>query len=133
MNEIIYFGRGTPRQVTAHPSSSYFEPPYAQAYTQYEPDRARALLDELKLKDVNGDGLREYSDGSPLTITLEFIDWETPQEITLELVSNYWREVGIDLRLKIVNSALQSARAQAGKMQMTAWHADRVTAIGQSC
>lgn len=129
MNEIIYFGRGTPHQVTAHPSSSYFEPWFARSYTGYEPDRARALLDELELNDVDGDGLREYADGSPLTITLEFIDWETPKEISLELVSSYWREVGIDLRLKIVDSSLQSARAQAGKMQMTVWHADRVTDI----
>ena len=129
MNEIIYFGRGTPRQVTAHPSSSYFEPPFARAYTEYDPDRARALLGELGLEDIDADGLREYADGSQLTITLEFIDWETPKEITLELVSNYWREVGIDLRLKIVDSSLQSARAQAGKMQMTVWHADRVTDI----
>ena len=47
----------------------------------------------------------------------------------MELVSNYWREVGIDLRLKQVDRSLQSARARAGKMQMTVWHADRVTDI----
>ena len=129
MNQIIYFGRGTPRQVTAHPSSRMFVPEYATAYTQYDPDRARSLLDELGLKDVDGDGLREYPDGEPLTITLEFMDWETPKAITLELVSVYWREVGIDVRLKIVDMALQTARAHAGKMQMTGWHADRVTDI----
>ncbi len=129
MNEIIYFGRGTPRQVTAHPSSSYFEPEYATAYTEYDPDRARALLDEVGLADVDGDGLREYADGTQLTITLEFYDWETPKAINLELVANYWREVGIDLRLKVVDGNLQSARAQSGDMQMTAWHADKVTDI----
>ena len=129
MNEIIYFGRGTPRQVTAHPSSACFVPAFARAYTEYDPVRARALLDEMGLEDVNGDGLREYPDGTPLTITLEFIDWETPKAITLELVANYWREAGIDLRLKVVDANLQSARAQAGDMQMTVWHADRVTDI----
>jgi len=129
MNEIIYFGRGTPRQITAHPTSACFVPAFAQAYTKYDPVRARALLDEMGLADVNGDGLREYADGTPLTITLEFIDWETPKEITLELVANYWREAGVDLRLKVVDGNLQSARAQAGDMQMTVWHADRVTDI----
>ena len=129
MNEIIYFGRGTPRQVTAHPSSVFFVPAFATAHAEYDPDRARALLDELGVVDIDDDGLREYPDGSPLTITLEFIDWETPKGITLELVAAYWREVGIDLRLKVVDSNLQSARAQAGEMQMTAWHADRVTDI----
>jgi len=129
MNEIIYFGRGTPRQVTAHPTSACFEPEFARAYTEYDPVRARELLDEMGLDDIDGDGLREYADGMPLTITLEFIDWETPKAITLELVANYWREIGIDLRLKVVDGNLQSARAQAGDMQMTVWHADRVTDI----
>ena len=129
MNQIIYFGRGTPRQVTAHPSSVFYEPQFATIHTEYDPDRARALLDDIGLADVDGDGHREYADGSPLTITLEFIDWETPKGITLELVAAYWREIGIDLRLKVVDSNLQSARAQAGEMQMTAWHADRVTDI----
>jgi peptide/nickel transport system substrate-binding protein len=129
MNQIIYFGRGTPRQVTAHPSSSMFEPVFATAYTQYDPSRANILLNELGLLDVDGDGLREYPDGTPLTITLEFMDWETPKAITLELVSLYWHEVGIDLRLKIIDRGLQSARAQANEMQMTVWHADRVTDI----
>ena len=49
--------------------------------------------------------------------------------MTMELVREYWREVGIDLRLKSVERRLQSERAQANKMQMTLWHADKVTDI----
>ncbi|MEM7018408.1 MAG: ABC transporter substrate-binding protein [Pseudomonadota bacterium] len=129
MNDIIYFGYGTPRQVTAHPTSIYFEPEFATAHTEYDPDTARALLDEVGLKDLDGDGLREYPDGKPFTITLEYIDFETPKGISMELVSHYWREVGIDLRLKLVDGNLQAARAVGGEMQMTIWHADRVTDI----
>ena len=129
MNELIYFGRGTPRQVTAHPSGSYSEPEFATAYIEYDPDRARALLDEVGVKDVDGDGLREFPDGSQLTITVEYIDWETPKAINMDLVSAYWREVGIDLRQKQVDSSLQTARAVAGHMQMTLWHADHVTDV----
>ena len=129
MNKIIYFGRGVPRQVTAHPSSSYFEPQFASAYAQYDPSRANALLDDLGLRDANNDGLREFPDGSPLTLTLEYIDFETPKAISMDLVSDYWRDIGIDLRLKIVDNGLQSARAEAGTMEMTLWHADRVTDI----
>ena len=129
MNQIIYFGRGVPSQVTAHPSSSYYEPAFASAYIEYDAPKARALLDEMDLADVDGDGLREYPDGSPLTITLEYLEFETPKAITMELVREYWREVGIDLRLKLVDGGLQDARAVAGQMQMTLWHADRVTDI----
>jgi peptide/nickel transport system substrate-binding protein len=129
MNQLIYFGRGTPRQVTVHPSSRYFEAHYATDYTDYDPDRARLLLDEIGLHDIDGDGLREYADGSKLTITVEYIDWETPKAINMELVTSYWQAVGIDLRQKLVDSSLQAARAQSGEMQMTLWHADRVTDI----
>ena len=96
MNEVIYFGRGVPSQVTAHPSSRWHEDRFAQAHIRYDPDYARALLDELGLHDTDGDGLREYADGSRLTITFEYLDFETPKEITMELVRDYWREVGID-------------------------------------
>ncbi len=129
MNQIIYFGRGVPSQVTAHPSSSYYEEAFAKAYTEYDPERSRALLDEMGVVDVDGDGLREYPDGSPLTVTLEYLDFETPKAITMELVRAYWREVGIDLRLKLIDGGLQNARAMAGLMQMTLWHADRVTDV----
>ena len=129
MNEIIYFGLGAPRQVTVHPSSAYYEPEFASAHADYDPARSRALLDEMGLADNNGDGFREYPDGAPLTITMEFLDFETPKGISMELVREYWREVGIDLRLKQVDRGLQNARASAGAMEMTLWHADRVTDI----
>ena len=129
MNEVIYFGRGTPSQVTAHWSSRWYEKRFAEAHIRYDPDYSRELLDELGLFDVDGDGLREYPDGSKLIITLEFIDFETPKGISLELVRDYWREVGIDLRLKSIERRLQAERAMSNKMQMTAWHADKVTDI----
>ncbi|MDE0450393.1 MAG: ABC transporter substrate-binding protein [Gammaproteobacteria bacterium] len=129
MNEVIYFGQGTPSQVTAHWSSRWYEKRFAEAHLRYDPDYSRELLDELGLFDVDGDGLREYPDGSSLIITLEYLDFETPKGIALELVRDYWREVGIDLRLKSVESRLQTERAMANKMQMTAWHADKVTDI----
>lgn len=129
INEIIYFGRGVPRQVTVIPQSDYFEQPFADAYTQYDPDLANRLLDAIGLKDENGDGLREFPDGSSLTITVEYVDTETPKQVTMELVASYWRAIGIDLRLKLIDRGLQYARAISGDMQMSVWHADRTTDI----
>jgi ABC-type transport system substrate-binding protein len=37
---------------------------------KFDPARAKALLDELGLRDANGDGVRERSDGGPLGFTL---------------------------------------------------------------
>ena len=129
MNQTIYFGLGVPRQVTVHPSSAYYEPEFALAYTQYDPHRAGALLDAMGVKDADGDGSRDYPDGTPLTITMEYLDFETPKGISMELVREYWLDIGIDLRLRLVDRGLQNARASSGAMEMTLWHADRVTDI----
>lgn len=129
MNEIIYFGRGVPRQVTVIPDSDFFEPRFATAYTQYDPSQANGLLDELGLIDIDGDGLREYADGGKLILTVEYVDTETPKQISMELVTSYWQAVGVDVRLKQIDRGLQYARAIANEMEMTVWHADRTTDI----
>lgn len=129
MNEIIYFGRGTPRQVTVIPTSDYFEPHFATAYTEYEPDTANSFFDEIGLVDIDGDGLRELADGSKLILTVEYVDTETPKQISMELVASYWQAVGIDVRLRIIDRTLQYARATSGDFEMTVWHADRTTDI----
>ena len=65
MNDVIYFNKGVPSQVTAHPTSRWYEKRFADAHTRYDPDYSRALLDELGLKDITGDGLREYPTARP--------------------------------------------------------------------
>ncbi len=128
MNNVIYFGRGTPRQATVIPTSRFFEPGFESAYANYNPDQSRRWLDEMGVTDSDDDGRREF-EGEPLTITLEYLDFETPKEISLELITSYWRAIGLDIRLKQVDPALQDSRARAGLMEMTVWHADRTTDI----
>lgn len=129
MNEIIYFGRGTPRQVTVIPDSDYFEPEFATAYAEYDVDAANALLDEIGLLDIDGDGLREFPDGERMTLTVEYVDTETPKQVSMELVASYWNAVGIDARQRLIDRELQYSRAIAGELEMTVWHADRTTDI----
>lgn len=129
INEIVYFNQGTPRQTTVIPSSRFYEPEFATAHIEYDPERARKLLDAVGMRDVDGDGIRERPDGKPLNVTIEWLDIEVPRGVTLELVTSHWLEVGVDIKLKEINRGLQSARARSNAMQMTIWHADRSTDI----
>ena len=125
VNQVAYYGHGVPRQLTVVPSSRYYEPAFARAWAEFDPQRASAMLDQMGLVDRNGDGRRERPDGEPLEITLEYMIGETPKQITLELVTAHWREVGVHVNLKQINGSLQGIRARAGLMDMTIWHADR--------
>lgn len=129
MNDIIYFGRGVPRQVTVIPESEYFEPAFATAYTEYDPLEAKRLLDEVGLVDIDGDGLRELPDASKFIPTVEYVNTETPKQISMELVASYWNAVGIDVRHRLIDRGLQLARAMSNEFVMTLWHADRTTDI----
>jgi peptide/nickel transport system substrate-binding protein len=125
INGIVYYGHGVPRQLTVVPTSRYFEPEFARAYAEYDSARANALLDEIGLLDRNGDGRRDRPDGSPLEITLEYSIGETPKQITVELVTAHWREVGLHVNLKQISGSLKNIRSRAGVMDMSIWHADR--------
>jgi peptide/nickel transport system substrate-binding protein len=114
-----------PRQLTVVPSSRYYEPEFARAYAQYDPQEAGRLLDEMGLIDRTDDGIREGRDGDELNMTLEYVLGETPKQETVELVTAHWREVGIQVNRKQISPALQSTRAGAGLMDMSIWHADR--------
>lgn len=127
INDTIYFGNGTPRQVTVIPSSIYFEERYANAYIEYNPEEAERLLDEIGVVDINGDGIREFPNGDPLNIILEWTPMETPKGPTMELVVDHWRDIGIKVELKQINASLQHERTHANDMDMTLWHGDKLS------
>ncbi len=127
INEMIYFGRATPSQITVNPFSVFFEEAFARAYADHDPGEAVRLLDEMGLVDRNGNGRRDRLDGRPLNITLEWLAMETPKQETMELVIEHWRQVGIDINLREVSGSLQNARAIGNMMNMTLWHADRTS------
>lgn len=129
LNEIVYFNKATPRQTTVIPSSKFYEKEFAAKYTEYDPIEAKRLLDEMGLQDQDGDGFRDHPDGSALAIQLEWVKIETPKEMSLELIREHMRNIGINLNTKEVSGSLQSNRAQGNMIQMTLWHADRTTDI----
>ena len=63
----------------------------------YDPDRARFLLDSLELK-TDSHGWRLRPDGKPIILECIFAD-STPID-WLELVQEYWTEMGIKMKLK---------------------------------
>jgi len=129
INDTIYFGKATPRQYTVIDSSKYFEPEFETAYIEYDPDRAKQILDDMGLKDTDGDGWRERADGEDLAFTIEFFAVETPKEPEAEIVVQNWRDVGVKADYKLVSRQLQQERAPGNMMDATIWHGDRATDI----
>ena len=80
--------------------------PLSWAYTDqvrrydYDPVRARALLDEAGWRDTDGDGVRER-DGRKLAFTLVTQAGFAIRENIAQAVQRQWREVGADVRVQL--------------------------------
>ena len=64
----VFGGFGTVANSTVAPFTSGYDPSYKSEMSDYDPARARALLDLYGYVDRDGDGWREQPDGSPLVL-----------------------------------------------------------------
>ena len=129
VNEVLYFGRGTPRQLTVIPDSRHFKDEYATAWADYDPDQANAFLDELGLKWNADKTHRLWSDGTPMIIAWDLYESETPKGPTTELIKEYWMNVGIEIQYKSITRTLLTQKILANEEPMSLWHGDETTDV----
>jgi len=111
--DIIYVGQGEAYQVAPRPESAFYDETFAHQYTEYDPDKANQMLDALGLTERDGNGIRLMSNGQPLSIRVDVRTDTTQQVDSLELIQGYWKDVGIDLQVNVIDSALYRERQVA--------------------
>jgi len=132
INEALFFGMGMPCQWTVRPACRFYEERFAKAYAEYNPQKANQLLDEMGLKWDEKHEYRLRPDGKKLSFVCEIqpggggMAIATPQT---EMVTKYWRAVGIDVPIKSESRELAYARIAAGEHQMEAWEGSRSSEI----
>jgi peptide/nickel transport system substrate-binding protein len=129
INEIVYLGQGRPMQgVPAEPKTvSFISDEVLNKDIAYDPETAKALLDEMGLTDSDGDGVRERPDGKPLVIRLVYSSQGVPVKMQ-ELVRDYWSAVGVRVDLKEVTSDEYRAAANNNDLDLTTWKYDGTAA-----
>ena len=98
----MFFGLAVPRQFTILPSASYYKPEWGEAYAEFDPDRANELLDAVGLSERDKQGFRVGADGKTFEMAVEYgVGGEAGDPTaSLELVKEYWENVGIKVLLK---------------------------------
>jgi len=105
INKMIYYGTGEPTTGTYSPKSAEYRrteegeklyQEWKNLAIEYEPEKARSLLEEIGVVDQNGDGWRETPNGEELKLR---IDTDSGANIRYtdcsEMVKGFWREVGL--------------------------------------
>jgi len=122
LNELIYLGQGKPEQYVPFDPLTTKVPTEEDLnyYIQYDPEQAKKLLDEVGLKDIDGDGFRELPSGKKLVIRFFYCTQEQSPKMH-ELVRDYWAKVGIRMVLKEVSSDQFRAMSNNNEGEITSW------------
>jgi len=100
--ETIFYGRALEAKGFVLPETPGYSRRAEELWAYYDPDRARALLDEAGW--IPGpDGIRR-KDGQPLRLVFLAIATTQNEELAL-LLQSQLREVGIDLELRLVDGS----------------------------
>lgn len=118
MIQRLLNGQGVPGSAGALGPANPFLKKDLPAYA-HDPNKAKALLDQVGLKDANGDGVRDKPDGSPFSIPLLTSSSDIQ---TAQLVSENLRDVGLKVDIQSVDQATSDANDTKGAYQMAIVH-----------
>lgn len=111
------------------PGSAYFDRS-SVVYYPYSPESAAILLERLGLKDTNGDGIREFTEGplagQDVIIGLEVGEDNTAGASLGQAIVNFLQDVGIKVNFRTLAGTAMDANDRSGTWEM------RITRPGQA-
>lgn len=114
---LYWKGNAIPAQSPIVPHTSGYDPAFKSEMSDYDPARAKALLDAFGYVDRDGDGWRDLPDGSPLVLDMT----TSPDQrfrILDELLKKSMDAVGIRTQFKIGQFQENLKAARAAKYMM---------------
>ncbi len=114
---IVRRGMGIPAQSPVIPYTSGYDPQFKSENSEYNPARAKALLDLYGYVDKDGDGWREMPDGSPLVLQSATQPDQQSRQLN-ELWQKNMNAVGLKIEFKPAKWPENLKAARAGKLQM---------------
>ncbi len=123
INKTLYYGKGTIRQATAASNISFMKTEFETAYTEYDVDKANALLDECGYPWNASKTARLLPEGKEFSIVLESIEEFAPVS---EMACEYWNKVGIKVTFKQEERSYYIERGVSNDRQMQAFTLDQV-------
>ncbi len=129
INDVAAHGLGTPRQAALSAESPEFRSAEGKAVydrwvnlaVKFDASEANALLDEIGLKDVDGDGLRERADGTPLELIVSVGQDDSQSISAMTLIKEDWEAVGLKTIVSAEEWSTFEQNVMAGEVMFRAW------------
>jgi len=122
--DIVYLGQASPSQIAPKPESPFYDEEFSKQYTEYNKDLANSYLDKAGYSKRDKEGYRLGPDGKRISMTIEAADlFGANWPDVLELIKGYWKAVGIEMNLRIIDRSLLVTRKRNSEHDATVWGA----------
>ena len=125
IKESVFLGLGEARQGVPSPGHPYFPgDQYAKKHTQYNPDAASKLLDQLGLSKRDGDGIRLLPSGKRVVLELSVVPAFAAWPDVAQLVARDWEKVGVKTVVQLRERALHFKMRDNNELMTEIWNED---------
>lgn len=118
----LYNGQSTPAQIDPGPGSPFHSEKLFKSFTEHDPARANALLDQLGLTGRDGEGYRTFPDGSRMVWYLNLT--EVTNNDPAQFIVDDWAKVGIRCIAKIRARHLFLLEKAVYEHDFSVWHGE---------
>ena len=119
----VFDGEGIPYQAAPRPESPLYDERLAKQYTEYKLRQANEYLDRAGFAERDAEGFRLRPDGKRISITIDCTDFSSLLDV-MPYIPDYWREVGIESQLNILERETMYARKRANQHDAVVWVGD---------
>ncbi|MEO1986702.1 MAG: ABC transporter substrate-binding protein [Martelella sp.] len=120
--DLIYVGQGRPAQVAVQPSHELYNETQATQYTEYDPDLANEMLDQI-MPEKDGEGFRLGPDGNRFTINFMVSDvFGLSYPDVMQMVQEYAADVGLDIQIRTTDRARLNTMWSANEQDAYIWN-----------
>lgn len=121
INQTVYFGLADEGGNTVLPESPLYEETFARAHAQFDPAKARELLDAAGLTKTDARGVRLLPNGEPFEVIVETAGEDPAETDVLQLIRDTWAEIGVKMHIKPLQREVWRNRIVAGSTVMSIW------------
>lgn len=117
LGKVFFYDTLVPMGSSFSPNSAYFEEEVGKMYSEFDPDRAKKILDDAGIVDKNGDGVRELPSGEKAELIWSVYEHDlyTPMA---EMVVEYLADVGIRLVLNVKHQNIIMDQLWTGQFEL---------------
>jgi peptide/nickel transport system substrate-binding protein len=121
--DLVYVSQGEPWQAAPRKETPWYNETLAKQYTEYDVAKANEALDKV-LPQKDGEGFRLRPDGKRLSFQVEVQSVSKEWQDAMNLISGYWKKVGIDGQVKVEDRSLLYTRKDANQHDAVVWGGD---------